>query len=141
MTESLYEALGGAQTVSRLVNAFYPRVAADPDLAPLFPEDLAPVAERQRCFLTQFLGGPSLYSDLYGHPRLRARHLPFAITPQRARAWLRNMALAMDEIGLVGPARDECFQRLTLTAGHMVNQPDGTALGPAPLPLLGSDRE
>lgn len=141
MTESLYEAIGGAETVSRLVNAFYPRVAADPDLAPLFPEDLAPVAERQRCFLTQFLGGPNLYSDQYGHPRLRARHLPFPITPTRAKAWLRAMASAMDEIGLSGPARDEFYQRLTLTAGHMVNQQDGTSLDPAPLPLFGSERE
>ncbi|HEY9855168.1 MAG TPA: globin [Stenomitos sp.] len=121
--EPLYEQIG-PDVIDRLVRAFYPRVAADPELSPIFPTDLTEVAEKQRLFLTQFLGGPPLYSEVHGHPRMRARHMPFPITPARARAWLRNMAAAMDEVGLAGPVRDEFFQRLTLTAQHMVNQVD-----------------
>ncbi len=121
--EPLYNAIG-PEVIDRLVRAFYPRVAADPELSPIFPADLTEVAEKQRLFLTQFLGGPPLYSEVHGHPRMRARHMPFPITPARARAWLRNMAAAMDEVGLEGPVRAEFFHRLELTAQHMVNQVD-----------------
>lgn len=135
MITNLYEAIGGDETIRRLVNAFYARVAVDPDLTPIFPEDLTETTEKQRLFLTQFLGGPPLYTQQHGHPRMRARHLPFAITPTRRDAWLRNMAAAMDEIGLTGPERAEFFERLTLTAHHMENTPEPSAIAlesPAP---------
>lgn len=119
-----YELIGGDQTVSRLVEAFYRRVAKHPDLAPIFPEDLGPVAEKQRLFLTQFFGGPHLFSQQIGPPMLRARHLPHPITPRRAAAWLRCMSQAMDEVGIQGTVRDFLFSRLTQTAYHMVNQQD-----------------
>jgi len=116
-----YESIGGAETLRKLVEAFYRRVKADPDLAPLFPEDMTQIKEKQYKFLTQFLGGPSLYTDEFGPPRLRMRHLPFPITLKRAKAWLNCMAQAMDEIGLEGPTRDQFFHRLVLTAEHMIN--------------------
>jgi hemoglobin len=119
--KSLYERIGGAETIARLVAAFYPRVQAHPLLAPLFPEDITPVREKQRLFLTQFLGGPPLYSEKHGHPRLRARHLPFPITPSRAQAWLSCMAEALDEVGITGPEREEMWGRLVITAHHMIN--------------------
>lgn len=118
---SLFERLGGTETIAKLVRAFYRRVAKDPDLSPIFPADLTETEEKQFRFLTQFTGGPPLYSEKYGHPRLRARHLPFPITPVRAEAWLRCMNEALDEIGLTGPARDEFFRRVSLTAHHMIN--------------------
>lgn len=121
---SPYDRIGGAETIARLVDAFYPRVKRDPDLAPIFPEDITPVRDKQYLFLTQFLGGPPLYSQEYGHPMLRARHMPHPVTPRRAEAWLRCMRAAMDEIGLAGEARDYIFERLTLTARHMINRPD-----------------
>ncbi|MNX99862.1 Group 2 truncated hemoglobin YjbI [compost metagenome] len=124
MITNLYEAIGGDETIRRLVNAFYPRVAADPDLSPIFPADLSETVEKQRLFLTQFLGGPALYTQTHGNPRMRARHLPFEITPTRREAWLRNMAAAMDEIGLEGALREEFFERLRLTAHHMENSPE-----------------
>lgn len=119
-----FELLGGADAIRRLVDAFYPRVQADPDLAPIFPADITPVREKQYLFLTQFLGGPSLYSEQYGHPMLRARHLQHAVTPRRREAWLRCMAAAMDEVGLVGDVRDFVYGRLIQVADHMVNRPD-----------------
>lgn len=121
---SFYEQIGGATTVRAIVEAFYPRVAKDPDLAPIFPKDFSEVKEKQYRFLTQFLGGPPLYNELYGHPRLRARHLPHPVTPTRARAWLRCMAEALEEIGLAPAQRAFLLDRLAAVAQHMINTPD-----------------
>lgn len=57
MFQSPYEAIGGEQVVSKLVDAFYERVAKHPDLAPIFPNDLTETARKQKQFLTQYLGG------------------------------------------------------------------------------------
>jgi len=123
LSQSPYEIIG-PKTLERLVDVFYDLVAKDPDLSPIFPKDLTETKEKQRMFLTQFLGGPPLYSEQHGHPMLRARHMPFPVTPTRANAWLACMSKAMDEIGLDGEPRKAIFERLTLTAHHMVNTPD-----------------
>jgi hemoglobin len=120
-SNSLYEAIGGADTVSRLVQAFYPKVQADPSIGPLFPEDIDPVMEKQTLFLTQFFGGPPLYSDRYGHPMMRARHLPFPITPERAEAWLSCMKRALAEVGLDQQLQSAVLERLKGPAHHFVN--------------------
>jgi len=117
-----YEQIGGAETLARLVDIFYNHVKRHPDLAALFPEDLTPVKERQYQFLTQFLGGPTLYSDIHGHPMLRARHMRFPIGTAQAAAWLACMEKAMTQAGLTGDIRDQIFDRLRLTAHHMINQ-------------------
>ncbi|MED3656067.1 globin [Heyndrickxia sporothermodurans] len=118
-----YEVIG-EKTLHQLVDAFYSRVAKHPDLIPIFPKDLSEVAKKQKMFLTQYLGGPQLYTNAYGHPIMRARHLPHEITPKRAKAWLSCMSEAMDEVNLEGTIREEFFSRLVLTARHMVNTPD-----------------
>ena len=80
---SLYDRIG-PDALAALVDRFYALVARDPLLSPIFPADLTLTAEKQLAFLTGFLGGPPLYHERFGHPRLRARHLPFPITPERA---------------------------------------------------------
>ncbi|WP_070119733.1 globin [Bacillus marinisedimentorum] len=122
--KSPFDMIGGEKVIARLVDAFYTRVGSHPDLIPIFPDDLTETARKQKQFLTQYLGGPALYSQEHGHPMLRARHIPFEITPTRAEAWLSCMRSAMDEIGLEGPLRDEFYHRLVLTAQHMINTPD-----------------
>ncbi|WP_096199063.1 globin domain-containing protein [Bacillus sp. FJAT-45350] len=121
--ETPYQALG-EKKLGELVDEFYSLVSKHPDLAPIFPDDLTETARKQKQFLTQFLGGPQLYSDEHGHPMLRARHMPFKITTKRASAWLSCMKEAMDEVGLEGPLREYIYNRLTFTAHHMVNHPD-----------------
>jgi hemoglobin len=121
---TVYEQLGGAETIRRLVEAFYPKVQADPVISHLFPEDIFPVMEKQYAFLTQFFGGPPLYNQKYGHPMMRARHMPFPIGRKEATAWLGCMARALEEIGLSEDVREQVWQRLSFTAGHMINQPD-----------------
>lgn len=121
---SLYERIG-PQALAALVTRFYALVAQDPDLAPIFPADLTETAEKQLAFLTGFLGGPPLYHQTYGPPRLRARHLPHAITPTRGRAWLACMARALQDTPQIGQAEArELHAALARVAAHMVNAPD-----------------
>ncbi|EKN69753.1 hypothetical protein BABA_08176 [Neobacillus bataviensis LMG 21833] len=123
--KSLYSEIGGQETIDQLVNAFYPRVYDDPELAPLFEGDMEEIKRKQRMFLPQFLGGPALYSQEFGPPAMRDRHLPFEVTPRRAQCWLRCMREAFQEIGLdQNPAGRAFYDRLTQVAGIMVNTPD-----------------
>lgn len=119
-----YHELGGAETIERLVEAFYSKVIQDPDLSPLFPEGIEEIKKKQSLFLTQFLGGPTAYSDIYGPPAMRARHLRFEVTPQRAKAWLNCMEAAMEEVNIEPNLRETIFIRLTQVAFQMVNCPD-----------------
>ncbi|MEH7110556.1 globin [Bacillus sp. JJ1764] len=122
---SLYTEIGGQETINKLVEAFYPRVYDDPDLAPLFEGDMEEIKRKQRMFLPQFLGGPALYSAEFGPPAMRERHLPFEVTSKRAKAWLRCMKEAFHEIGLdENPAGLAFYDRLTQVAGIMVNSSD-----------------
>ncbi|WP_010271435.1 globin domain-containing protein [Paenibacillus senegalensis] len=120
---TIYEAMGGAEAVRRLVEAFYPKVQQNELLAPLFPEDIEPVMEKQYMFLSQFFGGPSLYSDAFGHPMMRARHMPFPITPERANAWLGCMREALEQEVEDPELRKVILERLKGPAYHFVNQP------------------
>jgi hemoglobin len=122
-----FEAIG-EQRLHQLIDAFYHRVGKHPELTPIFPADLTETARKQKQFLTQYLGGPSLYTAEHGHPMMRARHLPFEITPTRAKAWLACMSEAMDEVELEGNERKEFYSRLVLTAQHMINTPDSESL-------------
>ncbi|WP_074904938.1 globin [Paenibacillus algorifonticola] len=121
---SLYETLGGDRSLRLIVEAFYPKVQAHPLLGPLFPEDINPVMEKQHMFLTQFFGGPTLFSDAFGHPMMRARHMPFEITPERAEAWLDCMNRALQEVGIEDELRQFVIERLSGPAHHFVNTPE-----------------
>lgn len=123
--KTIYEEIGGRETIDKLVDAFYPRVYKDEDLIPLFQGDIEEIKRKQHMFLSQFLGGPALYSMEFGPPAMRARHMPHEVTPKRARAWLRCMKEAFHEIGLdQNPAGQAFFDRLTQVAGIMINSPD-----------------
>ncbi|WP_407271036.1 globin [Radiobacillus sp. PE A8.2] len=123
-TGSIYEAIGGSSKIEELVHAFYSLVAEDPDLHPIFPDDLTETARKQTQFLTQFFGGPPLYIQEHGHPMLRRRHLNFPITPARKDAWLICMDEALDQVNIEEPYRSIIFERLTMTAHHMMNTTD-----------------
>ncbi|MFQ3543902.1 globin [Halobacillus rhizosphaerae] len=120
---TIYEAIG-PEKISELVEAFYQRVSKHADLIPIFPEDLTETARKQKQFLTQFFGGPALYIEEHGHPMLRARHLPFKITPARRDAWLACMEAALIETEIEEPYFTAIFERLTMTANHMMNTPE-----------------
>ena len=119
---TFYDEIGGFDTFKRLVDKFYEGVASDEVLRPLYPEeDLAPAAERFTLFLVQYWGGPTTYSDNRGHPRLRMRHAPFAVTPNAKEHWLRHFRAGLDEIALT-PEQDAVFWDYITRAAHsMVN--------------------
>ncbi len=118
---SIYELLGGEARIRQLVTAFYTNVQQDAQLAPLFPDNIQPVMEKQMLFLSQLLGGPALYTEQYGHPMMRARHLPFEITPERADAWLHCMRTALAEISVESDLSDYLMERFTGMAYHFIN--------------------
>jgi hemoglobin len=124
MTESMsfYDAVGGTDTFHRLVAAFYRGVATDPDLRAMYPEeDLGPAEERFRMFLEQYWGGPRTYSEQRGHPRLRMRHNPFAVTPTQRDRWLKHMRAALDELALEPDRDQEIWTYMVMAAHSMVN--------------------
>ncbi|CAN5632818.1 globin [soil metagenome] len=124
-TTTLYAAIGGEETFRRLVHHFYSGVAADPVLRPLYPEkELADAEERLCLFLMQYWGGPRTYSERRGHPRLRMRHAPFAVTPAARDAWLRHMRDAVEELVLPKPLERMLWDYLYGAAYAMVNQFD-----------------
>ena len=94
---TFYDEIGGYPTIEKIVATFYAGVAGDPVLRPLYPEeDLGPAEERFRLFLVQYWGGPTTYSETRGHPRLRMRHAPFAVTPAAAERWLVHFREGLD---------------------------------------------
>lgn len=100
MDKTLYEVLG-RERIHALVTRFYDHMHERPDAAPiraLHPDDLAHSREKLELFLVGWSGGPPLYVERYGHPRLRARHLPFPIGDAEARQWMDCMRAALDEV-------------------------------------------
>ena len=131
----VYAALGD-EGFRRLVEAFYRRVEADPELRAIFPADLSNGRERQYLFLRQFFGGPADYSRLHGAPMLRRRHFPFPITREARDAWLGHMLEAIDEVAIPEPHASllrEYFQRFSL---EMINRGEGAVPRDAPLSVL-----
>ncbi|MBL0928480.1 MAG: group II truncated hemoglobin [Phycisphaerales bacterium] len=105
-----------------LVDRFYDLMRDEyPRLRGIHPPDDAHSREKLYEFLSGWLGGPPLYVQKHGHPRLRARHLPFAIDQRGVDEWLACMHRAMDDRGVAGALRAFLSERLTHTANFMRN--------------------
>lgn len=118
--ETIYERLGD-ENLKLLVDLFYEKVMKDERINGLFQTDIKEVKSKQFMFLSQFLGGPPRYTEVYGHPKLRMRHLPHKVTMDGASAWLENMANAISELPIDETFQREIFQRFPHAARHMVN--------------------
>ncbi len=120
---SFYDQVGGEPTFRKLAYEFYRQVEADPEFKAMYPEtDLGPAEERLRLFLIQYWGGPTDYSQLRGHPRLRARHMPFHIDSKARETWLTYMGNAMDTLGLAPLHYDTMWDYFQRAARAMQNQ-------------------
>jgi hemoglobin len=122
---SPYERLGGEAAVRKLVDRFYDLMDSLPEagkIRGLHPEDLAGSRDKLFKFLSGWLGGPPLYVAEYGHPRLRARHLPFPIGEAERDAWLKCMEQALVETEMEELLRNHLLQSLRNTADHMRNR-------------------
>ena len=121
---SPYERLGGEKAVRKLVDRFYDLMDTMPQarkIRELHPDDLTSSRDKLFKFLSGWLGGPQLYVEEYGHPRLRARHLPFPIGETERDAWLSCMRQALSEMEIEELLRNHLIQSLRKTADHMRN--------------------
>ena len=119
---SFYDQIGGHETFTKLVDAFYEGIKSDPVLRPMYPDDdMEGAVWRLRSFLEQYWGGPHTYSEQRGHPRLRMRHMPFKVNPDARDRWLGHMSKAVDSIGLSELDRAMLWDYLERAAHSMVN--------------------
>jgi hemoglobin len=121
-TPSIYDLVGGHEAFFRLVNAFYDLVEQDPVLRPLYPESLDEPRQHLALFLVQFFGGPDIYSQQRGHPRLRARHLQFKIGRAERDAWVKHMTAALDAAEIDEPAHGQMREYFEQAATFLVNE-------------------
>jgi hemoglobin len=123
--EAPYELLGGDAAVRRLVDRFYDLMDTVPEyyvIRKLHPQELAGSRDKLYKFLSGWLGGPQLYTAQYGHPMLRARHLPFPIGIAERDAWLACMQQAMEDTGMEENLRKGLIRAFFGTADWMRNR-------------------
>lgn len=118
----MYERVGGLPWFIALVDRFYDAVEHDPVLRPMYPEDLTGPRRHLAWFLAQYWGGPADYTAERGHPRLRIRHVPFAIGIAERDAWFRHMAEAVRAGGLSADDEDEMIAYFDSAATFLVNR-------------------
>ncbi len=118
----MYERVGGRPWFEALVDRFYATVEVDARLRPLYPDDLAPSREHLTGFLEQYWGGPTTYSEQRGHPRLRMRHVRFAIGWPEREAWFQAMAASVRAGGLDAEDEAAFLAYFDMAATSLVNQ-------------------
>ena len=121
--DTLYHRAGGTPFFEALVGSFYAGLATDLVLREIYPEaDLAAAERRLRLFLIQYWGGPTTYDDERGHPRLRMRHVPFAIGPAERDRWLTHMRAAIAAAAPPDDVAAELERYFTMAAEAMRNR-------------------
>lgn len=117
-----YEQLGGDEATRALVETFYDIIEAQsPVLRDMLPTNTSGSRQKLYEYLSGWLGGPPLYTEKRGHPRLRMRHISFPIGETEADEWLRCMGEAFDQRDVSGPLRAFLEEKLRPLALHMVN--------------------
>lgn len=123
--QTTYDKIGGDDGVARLCDRFYALMDSVPQFAELramHPTDLQSSRDKLYMFLSGWFGGPDLFVEKFGHPRLRARHMPFAIGVRERDQWVACMVLAMEEVGIEESVRTKLLQNFFNTADFMRNR-------------------
>jgi hemoglobin len=123
--QKVYERIGGETVVRELVDRFYDLMDQQKEvkkLRDLHAKSLKMSREKLFLFLSGWLGGPDLYVQKYGHPRLRARHLPFSIGIEERDQWIYCMRQALSDMGLEAGLQEELNQAFFRTADFMRNR-------------------
>ncbi|MES9947263.1 group II truncated hemoglobin [Candidatus Thiodiazotropha sp. CDECU1] len=123
--QTAYQKMGGEKTVRQLVDRFYDLMDQQPEvekLRQLHAKSLKVSREKLFLFLSGWFGGPDLYVQKYGHPRLRARHLPFSIGIEERDQWMHCMRQAMSDVGLDAGLQQKLDQAFFRTADFMRNR-------------------
>ena len=122
---TLYDIIGGEARLRELVDRFYDLMDLEPQFAALramHPPSLDGSRDKLFWFLSGWSGGPNHYIERFGHPRLRARHLPFSIASTERDQWLRCMALAMHELDMPEALQERLIHSFFQTADWMRNR-------------------
>ena len=119
--DTLYHRLGGEEPIREWVARFYDQVAADPVLAPLFPDDLRMSREKQFRFFVQFFGGPELYQEKYGPAFMRYQHRHVKIGQPERDAWMADLMAALAEITDDAALVNQVKTHVGAMADRMVN--------------------
>ena len=120
-----FDRVGGEPGTRALVDRFYDLMdldAAFTELRALHPGTLDGSRDKLYWFLCGWLGGPQHYTDRFGHPMLRARHLPFAIGIRERDQWMACMRQAMGEVGLDSTLAARLAESFFGTADWMRNR-------------------
>ncbi|MGB8362394.1 MAG: group II truncated hemoglobin [Acidimicrobiia bacterium] len=121
-----YLEMGGEDKVRALAETFYDVIEAEsPLIGAMLPANTTNTRRKLFMYLSGWLGGPPLYEQKWGHPRLRMRHMPFPIGGAEADEWMRCMRLAMDRVSIDEPLQSFLDARLGELALHMRNRSDG----------------
>jgi hemoglobin len=121
---SMYDRIGGAEAIDRLVEAFYANMDRFPQaktIRDMHAGDLGEITNVLKRYLSEWTGGPKLYSPEKGHPRLRQRHMPFRIDNAARDAWMECMIQALDDTLGDTPARRELQENMRKLADWMRN--------------------
>jgi hemoglobin len=121
--QHVFAAVGQAG-FERLVAAFYSQVPSDDILGPMYPaDDIDGAKQRLRDFLIGRFGGPQIYVEQRGHPRLRIRHAPFAIGQNARDRWLQLMTRALNEAAIPDEPRQILESFFESTTTFLKNRP------------------
>lgn len=123
-TQTPYQLMGGETAVRHLANRFYDIMETAPEAKALYamhPLPLDGIRQKFFEFLSGWLGGPALFEQKYGHPRLRARHLPFEVNEQMREEWMFCMNQALNEVVSDKVLREGIRQSIGQLASHMIN--------------------
>lgn len=124
---NVYELIGGEKVIRQLVDRFYHHMDTLPEaktIRDMHNGDLNLVKEKLFMFLSGWLGGPQLFTEKYGHPMMRKRHMPFKIGKSERDQWMLCMVHAFDDVKIEDPIRSELLYSLLNLADHMRNQGD-----------------
>ncbi len=119
-----YEMMGGEQALHNLVDRFYFYMDTLPEaqgIRAIHQHDLSSAKEKLFKFLSGWLGGPDLFIEEFGHPMLRARHLPFQIGESERDQWMLCMTKALAELAMDSQLRINFQNALQHLATHMIN--------------------
>lgn len=123
--QSALDLIGGSTRLRELVDRFYDLMELESEfggIRAMHPTSLDGSRDKLYWFLSGWTGGPDLYTERFGHPRLRARHLPYAIASAERDQWLRCMALAMQDAGIDEALQERLMQSFFQTADWMRNR-------------------
>lgn len=125
MQKTAYDVMGGEEILRKLIKRFYEVMDTLPEaksLRDMHPTSLQGSEDKLFMFMSGWLGGPNLFQEKFGHPRLRARHMPFTIGKAERDMWMICMVQAFEDVGIQEPVRSEVLHSLLNLADHMRNK-------------------